>query len=710
MILMCVRLVKILLVLGAVLGAVLLARGTWSKKQLGGYIVLTVIVAFVANWAANALPPLTDQVTLTGVGQKREEAVLDEIFLDSYTVDGRSYVPGKSLQIVDGKWFWIGESYVWRNENDSRQPEGVTRSVTVKIPVGWSRTLDFRGGIWRGFVEISAGGETWTADTFSEDESSVSVPIGRSSTSALIYNQIHYLVLYAVLLFLWFFAAVSMIQLSVHQPERYRAWMERNGGKTCYAVIALAAFLLMLRVADEYSLGLDELIITKFASESLETMIQRCLASQAGAPPLGGIFTYIWYHIAPYGEKWLLSFPIFMTAVSVYIIGIAGEHLKGRWCGFFAACMMGFSSTVWGYSGISFKSYSMLFFFSTFCLYSFIQKNKDAECKKWLTAYSISLLGLGMTHYFGMMLCGMYFLADLYLFVKKRVSWRSGCAYLLPGSACLIWVGLMFWTSWKNGGTGISFNYAPVPTAAHVTNLLRTLAGNYEPAFWLLMLAIAYAAALLCSSHQEKDSLLEFYQIFMASSVVVIIGVIFLYGRFINQQTTLWMERYFVLLIPQTTLLCASVVSCLTSSKRAEYSISRTAMASFFLSMLFVLNCISVGGACRSDKYTYRETADWLYEQGDYIFNGEALIATTMGDWEREGWIRYYIERYGRRDPLRIVVQRNLTSEEVLSYNRVYLFQDHLYGVDQWFQSTLDNNYRLEADIPELQIKMFVRK
>ena len=165
-ILMCVRLVKILLVLGAVLGAVLLARGTWSKKQLGGYIVLTVIVAFVANWAANALPPLTDQVTLTGVGQKREEAVLDEIFLDSYTVDGRSYVPGKSLQIVDGKWFWIGESYVWRNENDSRQPEGVTRSVTVKIPVGWSRTLDFRGGIWRGFVEISAGGETWIADTF----------------------------------------------------------------------------------------------------------------------------------------------------------------------------------------------------------------------------------------------------------------------------------------------------------------------------------------------------------------------------------------------------------------------------------------------------------------------------------------------------------------------------------------------------------------
>lgn len=710
MILMSACLVKILLAVGAVLGGVWLAQGAWSKKQLVGYAILTVVAAFVANFVADTLPPFTDQVTLTGVGQKREEAVSDEIFLDGYAVDGRTYVPGKSLQIVDGKWFWIGESYIWRNETDSRQPEGVTRSVTVKIPVGWSRTLDFRGGIWRGFVEISAGGETWTADTFSEDESTVSVPIGRSSTSALVMNQIHYLALYAVLLFIWFFGAVSMIQLSVHRPERYRIWMEKNGGKPYYALIALASFLLMLHVADEYSLGLDELIILKFSSESIKNMVQRCLASQAGAPPLGGVFTYIWYRLAPYGEKWLLSFPIFATAVSVYIIGITGEHLKGRWCGFLAACMMGFSSTVWGYSGISFKTYAILFFFSTFCLYSFIQKNKNAECGKWLVVYSISLFGLGMTHYFGMMLCGLYFLADLYLFIKKKISWRSGCAYLVPGSACLIWVGLMFWAGWKNGGTGITFHYAPVPTAAHAAGLLRTLAGNYEPAFWLLMLAIAYAAVLLCFGHPEKKSLLEFYQIFMAGSVVTVVGIIYIYGRFINHEMTLWMERYFILLIPQTTLLCASVVSSLTSLKSTGSSISGTAVASVFLSSLFALNCISVGGACRSDKYTYRETADWLYEQGDYIFNGKALIATTMGDWEREGWIRYYIERYGRRDPLDIVVQWNLTSEEVLSYDRVYLFQDHLYAADPWLQSTLNENYRLETDIPELQIKVYVRE
>lgn len=710
MILMTARLIKLALVLGAIIGAVWLAQGLWSKKQLSGYVILTVFAAFIANFAASALPPLTDQITLTGMGQKREEAVLDEIFLDGYTVDGRAYVPGKSLQIVDGKWFWIGESYVWRNSTDARQPEGVTASVTVKIPVGWSRTLDFRGGVWRGFVEISSGGKTWIADTYSEDGSAVAVQIGRSETSALLFNQSRYLIMYAVLLMLWFFVAVSMIQLSVHQPERYRKWMERNAGKPCYAVAALTAFLLMLHFADTYSLGLDELIITKFASEGVGSAIQRCVESQSGAPPLGSIVLCPWYYIAPYGEKWLLLFPIFLTAMSVYVIGIAGERLQGKWCGFFAACMMGFSSTVWGYSGISFKSYSLLFFSSTFCLYSFIQKNRSAEQGKWLIAYSVSLFCVGMTHYFGMMLCGIYFLADLYLFFKKKVSWRSGCAYIFPGSACLLWVGFLCWTSWKNGGTGIAFNYAPVPTISHVVNLLRTLAGNYEPAFWLLMFAIACAVARLYFWNEGKDDLTAFYQIFMAGSAVLMIEAVYFYGRFINQEMTLWMERYFILLIPQTTLLCASVVTGFGAPKNSKRSASITGAVSIFFSLLFALNCISVGGACRSDKYTYRETADWLYEQGDYIFNGDALLATTMGDWEREGWIRYYVERYGRRDPLSIIPQYNLTAEDVLSYNRVYLFQDHLYAVDPWLQTTLDENYRLETERPDIQMKVYTRE
>lgn len=302
---------------------------------------------------------------------------------------------------MDGKWFWIGDGYAWRIETDFRQPKGVTRSVTVKIPVGWSRTLDFGGSFWHGFVEISANDETQIVDTFTQEENGgiISVPIDRSGTWKLIWNQIRYLALYVGLMLIWFFAAASVVEYVVHQPERYRSWMERNKGKLCYASIALVAFLLMLHYADVYSLGLDEMITLGLAKDGLASAIENCLNVRDGAPPLYIIFLCLWCRIAPYGEKWLLLLPIFVTALSVYVIGLAGENLKGRWCGFLAACVMGFSTTVWGYCGLNFRYYPFVFFFSTLCLYSFIQKNISAEQSRWLIVYSISLLGMGMTHY-----------------------------------------------------------------------------------------------------------------------------------------------------------------------------------------------------------------------------------------------------------------------------------------------------------------------
>lgn len=85
MILMTARLIKLLIILGAILGAVWFLRGTWSKKCIIRFAVLTVLVALAVNFAANKLPPLTDEVTLTALGEKREEAGAEEVFLTGYT-------------------------------------------------------------------------------------------------------------------------------------------------------------------------------------------------------------------------------------------------------------------------------------------------------------------------------------------------------------------------------------------------------------------------------------------------------------------------------------------------------------------------------------------------------------------------------------------------------------------------------------------------
>lgn len=75
----------------------------------------------------------------------------------------------------------------------------MTRSITIGIPVGVKRTLNFSGDTWRGMVEISAGGDTWTVDTYSNGQTAKAVEIGRSSTGKLICEPLRHIAVFTVL-------------------------------------------------------------------------------------------------------------------------------------------------------------------------------------------------------------------------------------------------------------------------------------------------------------------------------------------------------------------------------------------------------------------------------------------------------------------------------------------------------------------------------
>ena len=171
-----------------------------DKKQLIFLGILVTIFACCANYIANLLPPLTDTVTLTALGEKREEARGMEVYLNGYTIDGEEYLAGKSLEIESGHWFWSGETYAWRPETDSRQPDGMTRTVVLKIPVGWDRTLNFSSSEWRGLVQIDDGYNVWVDDTYAEKSSIKVVQIAKSEIGVLLANQVRYVAVYTAIM------------------------------------------------------------------------------------------------------------------------------------------------------------------------------------------------------------------------------------------------------------------------------------------------------------------------------------------------------------------------------------------------------------------------------------------------------------------------------------------------------------------------------
>lgn len=132
MILKTALILKILLATVCAFGTFWLLRKRCEKKAAAILLaVVTVLVgAVLGQKLADAVPPLTDTVTITALGEKNAESKAYEIALTGFTVDGEVYPVG---EITSGKWFWFGNDYMWRPETDNRQPDGTTDTIQVEI-------------------------------------------------------------------------------------------------------------------------------------------------------------------------------------------------------------------------------------------------------------------------------------------------------------------------------------------------------------------------------------------------------------------------------------------------------------------------------------------------------------------------------------------------------------------------------------------------
>lgn len=700
---------KVLITLSVLISNYLIFRKRSSRFQCVLICALLLFCAVLAHVVSNCVPPLTDQVTLTALGEKRAESSAAEVVLSGFTIDEKHYSAGESLKIESGHWFWRGDAYCWRIETDLRQPDGMTRGIEASIPVGVDRTLDFQSDIWSGFVEITSVQGTQIFDTYSEG-GIVSASIGSSQTHMLMLDQLYHIALFALILL----GSAAVIGQSfwylARYPDKARNWSDQHSGKLLYGGMAVFVFVLMFHYADSSSLWNDELYHISVGTD-ISLAIQNCLNMVDISPPLYGICAAIWYSIAPYGEQWLLLLSIVPVVISIYVMGLIGERLKGKNCGVLAAALLAFSTTVWGYVAFDFRPYAFTLFFCTLSLYCHVQRNTMERDFIWRISYSVALTGLAMSHYFGMLACGLFFLCDLILVCRKKKIWKILLSYLLPGAISIIWLSMIYVTVLQHKDTGAIASWYAIPTFSSVAELFNFLTGNFNISFWLAVLGVASGIVCLWNLFvkREKWKWDKFYQAFSVGVITITITVLVLYGNFINTTSTMWQERYFIYLIPFVSILSALAITSFfrTSNEDGAKGTEREKIFGIFLSLLVAANCIVAAPTCGVTYQPFRQAADWLYTQANTIFNQDTVIITTI-NFEK-GWSNYYIEREGRRDALNVINQYICSPEALLQYNRIYLQYSHI-AVSEWLQAYLDENYTLELDDTSVQIRSYVRK
>lgn len=695
-------------------------KSKWKQRAVP-LILLCLAFAGVSHKVSDSFPSMTDDIKLTALDEGCPEAQSTEVLLAGYTIDGKNYIAGKSMEIKEDHWFWTGETYIWRPENDPRQPDGVTRSVTVRIPVGWERTLDFVKAVYAGKVQIESNGENWVVDNYASEQYSVgNVELGRSTTTALIKNQIYKLAIYAAamsLLLLGVFAISAIIAkrkfFSYEKLEQYDTfWIA--------ASIAVIVAIPMIYFADKTSLTFDEMYQIYSASGTLKDAVENCLFVRNCFPPLYEIVGWAWYHIVPYGERWLLLVSIMSTLLAIILIALGAQKIYGKACGILAAILMSTSSIVWSNTAYEFRAYPFLLLFSTLVLYCYVQRNKEQKFLKWKIFYSVALAGLAMTHYFGMLLCGIYFLADLYLLVKRQIKWGMGLVYVFPGVLSLGWLGAVYYTTLSHKRPEEIVAWYPIPDFYKIADLFHWLTDYQELLYWILFLSIAFAIVTSLKNKTELYSWKIFYNKLFVVAIISIIFGIFLYGNIINRKSTLWNPRYFIIMLPFTFTLSAEFLSNIGKwfEIQLQKQIILNRLLCVFFGVMFFINCLSTISTQLSYE-PYREAADWLYSQTD-IFNKETVIIAQDGAFIDgsdinidRSWNEYYITRQGRRNSLNIIESIHLTEQDMQKYDKVYCqyaYWFSSYFFLPWLQKYLDENFDLVLDNSEVHVRYYVRK
>ena len=352
-----------LLVVVALIVGVIVYFGKIKKKEkslLAGLLVCIVLASIISNGILNLVPLPTNEVVVAATGEKNENAKNNEVNIINYIVGGEEYVIKNP---TEGKWFWKGDVYMWRNENDLRQPVGTTRSITLNIPYGQERSIQFGLSEWNGIVEVIYNGESNRYDLFkSGDETTLLAQVPDTDTFALYSAKLLRLLLFAAIIGL--LVAYPVFCVIKYDYEAIKKFWQQHWDKLVYTCIAVACFFVMFESGKTGSFWLDEVWTLGWIYG--ENPNKAYIFFQA--------LYDLWFYLMPYGQEYLLIISELLVAATIYILGLIGSLYKSKRFGIFMSTIGATSLTIMAQCGTEFRPYAILLFAVTLALYLFIIK------------------------------------------------------------------------------------------------------------------------------------------------------------------------------------------------------------------------------------------------------------------------------------------------------------------------------------------------
>lgn len=463
-----------------------------------------------------------------------------------------------------------------------------------------------------------------------------------------------------------------------------------------YLLIALSSLGYIIYTSDAGSLWHDEM--TRLGNSLLNTKPNTSYITSA--------LLRAYVPIIPYGQRYVYLLPEVFFAGSVYIVGLVGKRLRNGMTGVLACSIMAFSPYLIRQCAHEFGPYYMLLFTSTWMYYLFLKRREDT-CEKnimFMVLYGFSNMMLMDCHEYGKLVAGCYLLLDACLLAGKKLDKAAMVSFLCPI------VYLFYWMMHNElGGLWNSYAWTPTPTPTLVVETVKLLLNESYIIMFAFAIGILYILYLLLNDVRSRCSVFE-AKLGYYTGVYIVIAVFaasIVYSTFINPDNSLYMERYFVSVVPYMIVIAACGM---------EYT------GSILLGGAFKQQKIVIGTACvltvviggwqtyvqDIDEYNqkYRQSAEYLREHAE-VYDEESVVFIPENGPVITAWQWFFTEN-GKYEYVNTYSKWNFDIKACI-YQTIYVIAP-IYEPTKEQQEYLDKNYKLEKEINELQMKVYERR
>lgn len=424
-------------------------------------------------------------------------------------------------------------------------------------------------------------------------------------------------------------------------------------------------------------------------------------------PPLFNLAANIWYHIMPYGERWLLLLPQIAVGGAIYITGLWGERLFGHTTGLCGALLLGFSQMVIEQCGFEFRSYGFYLLFSIAALYIHSFRLESGKIKKGLSVwYSLILILLLYSHLFGSILAISLMVIEFLNIQPGKRRIKCLAPYLFAAAAFIPWL-TYFLHEAGNYVAGTTVNWMVKPNLWEVVKLTAYLCGNHIVFCAFFLCGIIITIYRIVVMNGSRDAAIR--KLTPIIAIIIMITIVYLYGILRYEYASLWVKRYFTGLFPCCAVLAAAGATELKEivCKRIRNNWGALVPIVLIITTVPYFMYRTATANTTLGVYFHREAAELLFEQED-IMDEDTLVLSTLGETV-DGWYTYYVERKESRNGYKAASIYSVNVEEMRRANVIYVDEGYVLE-DCLAWGIIQDKFILDKEWPEINVERYVRK